>query len=247
MPALLSNLLGLPLDLPALNIARGRDAGVPSLNETRAQLYNDFGIVDLKPYASWKEFGRAIKNPMSVINFIAAQGAHSTIVSATTLAAKRAAAYELVVGVDVNGGGVATDRVAFLNATGATWGNGAFELGGLNNVDLWVGGLAKKKNEFGGMPGSTFNFIFEYQMEALQNGDRLYYLTRTQGLNILNNLEPNTFADMVMRNTSLGDKYATHLSGALFVTPDHIIELDRGIAQTDPRAPLKIAPDLTAV
>ena len=70
-------------------------------------------------------------------------------------------------------------------------------------------------------------------MEALQFGDRLYYLTRTQGLNFLNQLEPNTFADMIMRNTALGDIYSTHLNGQLFVTPDHIIELDRGIAQTD--------------
>ena len=241
VPALQSNLLGLPLDLPALNMARGRETGIPSLNETRAQLYNDFGIVDLKPYASWKDFGLAIKNPMSVINFIAAYGTHATILAETTLAGKRAAAYELVVGTDVNGGGVAADRLAFLNATGA-WANGAGELGGLNNVDLWVGGLAEKKNEFGGMLGSTFNFIFEFQMENLQNGDRLYYLTRTQGLNMLNNLEPNTFTDMVMRNTDLGNIYSTHLNAALFTTPDHIIELDRGIAQQDYDAGLGIDP-----
>ena len=232
VPALQSNLLGLPLDLPALNMARGRETGVPSLNETRAQLYNDFGIVDLKPYASWSEFALAIKNPLSVINFIAAYGTHATITGATTLADKRAAAYELVTGIDINGGGVPGDRAAFLNATGS-YAAGAGERGGLDNVDLWIGGLAEKKNEFGGMLGSTFNFIFEYQMENLQNGDRLYYLTRTQGLNFLNQLEPNTFADMVMRNTDLGDLYATHLNGQLFVTPDYIIELDRGIAQTD--------------
>ena len=36
---------------------------------------------------------------------------------------------------------------------------------------------------FGGMLGSTFNFVFENQLEKLQDGDRFYYLERTAGLN----------------------------------------------------------------
>ena len=30
---------------------------------------------------------------------------------------------------------------------------------------------------FGGLLGSTFNFVFETQLENLQYGDRLYYLS----------------------------------------------------------------------
>ena len=32
---------------------------------------------------------------------------------------------------------------------------------GLDDVDLWIGGLAEKNMPFGGMLGSTFNFVFE--------------------------------------------------------------------------------------
>ena len=90
-----SNLLGLPLDLAALNIARGRETGIPSLNETRAQLYAG-GAIDLKPYESWVDFSEHIKNPLSIINFIAAYGTHATLLAATTTADMRTAAEDLL-------------------------------------------------------------------------------------------------------------------------------------------------------
>jgi Ca2+-binding RTX toxin-like protein len=229
--ALRNNLVGLPLDLGALNIARGRETGVPTLNEARAQFFAMTGDSRLSPYTSWLDFTTHIKNPMSVVNFIAAYGTHASITSATTLDAKRAAAMALVTGI----GGPTTepeltlfneDRIAFLNATGSYAGG---SLGGLNAIDFWIGGLAEEKQEFGGMLGATFNFVFEAQMELLQNGDRFYYLSRTQGMNLLNQLEANSFANLVMRNTDLGEVGQGHLSGDLFNVPDYILEINTAV------------------
>ena len=74
--ALRNNLVGLPLDLAAINIARGRETGVPTLNDARAEFFEGSGDTQVKPYESWFEFMQNLKNPASVINFIAAYGTH---------------------------------------------------------------------------------------------------------------------------------------------------------------------------
>ena len=86
--ALRNNLLGLPLDLATINLARGRDTGVPSLNEARRSFYEATNEdVILKPYDSWVDFAGHLKHEASIINFIAAYGTHSLIPSADTLRA----------------------------------------------------------------------------------------------------------------------------------------------------------------
>ena len=116
-----------------------------------------------------------------------------------------------------------TDRLDFLNSTGA-WANSpdGVTTTGVDDIDLWVGGLAEKQMPFGGLLGSTFNFVFETQMEALQNHDRFYYLARLAGLNFLTEMENNSFAKLVMLNTD-----TTHLPADIFSTPTWILEVDQ--------------------
>lgn len=242
--ALRNNLVGLPLDLGALNMARARETGVPSLNEARTQFYEQTHDSMLKPYDSWFDFALSLKTPASIINFIAAYGTHPSIVSAVTMEDKRDAALALVMGGD----GAPADRGDFLNATGAYAGG---SLGGLNNVDFWIGGLAEKKMPFGGMLGSTFNFVFEVQMEKLQDGDRLYYLSRTQGLNLLNELEADSFAQLLERNTDIGES-GVHINGAAFQSAAYILEMDQarqhtGLGADGKADPLGSNPVLAAI
>ena len=94
------------------------------------------------------------------------------------------------------------DAADFMFGTGdwASDANGVTTTG-LDDVDLWVGGLAEVTNLFGGMLGSTFNYVFQTQLEKLQDGDRLYYLARTPGMNLRTQLEGNSFSEMIQRNT----------------------------------------------
>ena len=219
--ALRNNLLGLPLDLATINLARGRDTGVPSLNAARRDFYEATNQdVLLKPYDSWVDFAGHLKHEASIINFIAAYGTHTLITSQTTLEGKRDAALTIITGVSADGiMEVPADRLDFLNALNDYSGG---SLGGLENVDLWIGGLAEEIMPFGGMLGSTFNFVFEVQMEKLQSGDRFYYLQRLDGLHLFGEMENNSFAAMIMRNTD-----ATHLPSDVFSTPGLILEVDQ--------------------
>ena len=208
-----NNLLGLPLDLATINMTRARSEGIPTLNVLRRELFASTNDGALTPYKSWVDFGENMKHPKSLINFVAAYGQHPSVTSATTVAAKREAA-RLLVSPDAIAGDVApADAAAFMNSTDGWANDGVNSKTGVDNIDLWVGGLAEMTTPFGGLLGSTFNYVFENQLTDLQNGDRLYYLARTPGMNLRASLEGNSFAEMMMRNTNVhtlkADAFAT--------------------------------------
>ncbi len=92
--ALQQSLVGQPLDLAALNISRGRDVGLPTLNEARQQIFD--GLVNntsnsntngpgIAPYTSWEDFGGHLRHPESLVNFIAAYGREDDVFNLATM------------------------------------------------------------------------------------------------------------------------------------------------------------------
>ena len=149
----------------------------------RRQFYLASNDSAVKPYASWFEFGLNIKHRGSLVNFIAAYG---------TGPDHHQRDHD---GGQARGGTLVSSGGAFMFAPAAT--------SGVDNIDFWVGGLAERQAVFGGLLGSTFNFVFEKQLENLQDGDRFYYLQRTDGINMRFSLEGNSFAELVRRNTDM--------------------------------------------
>ncbi|QWC85861.1 Ig-like domain-containing protein [Nocardioidaceae bacterium] len=232
--ALRNNLLGLPLDLASLNIARARDAGIPTLNEARRAFFAETANSALEPYTSWADLNFGLRHPASLVNFVAAYGRHPDIVAATGTSARREAAQVVL---DLAGTPAPTlsdpptpqelesvqatqDAYDFVNSQGAWSDDAGRSTTGVDDIDLWMGGLAEKPMVSGGMLGATFNYVFETQLEDLQDGDRFYYLSRTAGLNLLTQLEGNSFAELVMRNTDVAG-----LPADTFSRPDFVFEV----------------------
>ncbi|MEI6362747.1 MAG: peroxidase family protein [Actinomycetes bacterium] len=240
--ALRNNLVGVPLDLAALNIARGRDMGIPSLNNTRLQLFRMTGNAALFPYDNWNRFADPanLRHQASYVNFLAAYGRWPAILAATTVAGKRQAANDLLASAADANAADHGDAVAFLSGTDATASGGhdwrrSYDSNGVPNtvgglldsptgiddIDLWVGGLAEARGAAAGMLGSTFAYIFRTQIENLQDGDRFYYIPRLAGTHLLVEIENNTLADMFVRNTP-----ATGLPADMFSAPAVLVDLN---------------------
>ena len=227
--ALRNSLLGLPLDLATLNLVRGRDTGTPSLNDARTA----FSVVDpaLAPYGSWAEFALELRHPGSIVNFIAAYGNDPTITSAAPSHAKRAAAQALVDAANA----LEPNAVAFMtsNATG------------IDEVDLWSGGLAEKQTPFGGLLGTTVQPRVP-DADGGSPGRRPVLLPDpTAGLNLLTQLEGNSLAEFIMRNSD-----AENLPADVFSRPGMTFDLRNtgnfcNVVADDPATPYNESTILT--
>ncbi|NQZ97707.1 MAG: hypothetical protein HRU01_14445, partial [Myxococcales bacterium] len=262
-----NNLVGLPLDIGAINIARGRDVGTPGLNAARRAFHAASQDTSVAPYANWVDYADNLRHELSIVNFIAAYGTHPTVAGGDGIPGnysdgepnavedRRKAACALVSAINVNpsfcvdagfdvepAAAAPADAEAFMRSQG-DWATGldGLPITGLEEIDFWNGGLSEERRPFTGYLGSTHNFVFESQMEDLQNGDRFYYLGRTATIHMLGALESNSFASLVMRNTDLGELGAGSVPLNLFSVPNHNLEVVQdqqfnGVDSADPEA-----------
>ncbi|MDA8563812.1 PEP-CTERM sorting domain-containing protein [Mariniblastus sp.] len=96
----------------------------------------------------------------------------------------------------------------FIDLTGGDQGlanafEAIFGLGGINDVDLWVGGLAEAHVN-GGFVGETFNAILADQFERSRDGDRFFYEFELDHLLSLDgDFESTLLSDIILRNTDI--------------------------------------------
>jgi Ca2+-binding RTX toxin-like protein len=209
-PALNQGLLGQPLDLAAINIARGRDIGMPALNDFRE-------AIGLAKYTSWTDFSQNMQHPTSLANFIAAYSLDGDLATA-----------QAIVGLadgTIAEGDAAAHGLTALYASDFLSGSDL----GFGNIDTWLGGMAEI-HQPGGLLGETFDAVFVSQIEALMDGDRFYYLFRTAGQQFGDEIGNAQLKDIVERNTGL-----THLNGNIFGYADKYVELAAQKEVLDPQ------------
>ncbi len=217
-PALNQGLLGLPLDLAAINIARGRDVGIPALNEFRT-------AVGLEAYTGWTDFGANMGHPDNLVNFIAAYSFDGDAAKAAAILALNEGTYAdtaeavslaLSLGL-VQDAMSDAEFEAYASDYAFNFMNGGDR--GVDMIDTWLGGLAEV-HVTGGLLGETFNLVFVDQMERLQDGDRFYYLYRLVNQQFADEIGGGQFKDIIERNTGL-----THMGGSAFSYNDQYYDL----------------------
>ena len=184
-----SKLLGTPLDLYAANIARGRELGIATLNEFRRSLSEHGSLVAQAGQAS--DYATALPDKVPSL-----------------------APYATWAEFGQHLRGSRDEQAALLALYKATYGEDDIYV---NDIDLFVGGLAEAPLGASQM-GSTFTWIFQEQLDRLQEGDRFYYFNQLKDAPlILADINSQNFSDIVARNTGLD-----HLHYAIFKTSERV-------------------------
>jgi peroxidase len=99
--------------------------------------------------------------------------------------------------------------------------------GSVNNVDLFVGGLAESADagDTGSMLGPTFTKIISEQFTNLRAGDRLYFENQDFGPALMQQIQDTTLSDLILRDTNTSaiqaDAFvATERHASNVVSPD---------------------------
>jgi hypothetical protein len=105
----------------------------------------------------------------------------------------------------------------------------------IDDVDLWVGGLAESP-EGESLFGSTFSSILKEQFERTRNGDRFWYENRFSGED-LHKLNKVTLSDIIKRNTDV-----ENIQDDVFVASNNIALTPNMMRVAPPLAPVNEPP-----
>ena len=163
--AVRNNLVTRNLDLFTANVLRGREVGLPGLNQMRRELFTNGPLLKangtdttarfqgnplFKPYGSWEEFGSQMRDWKPATD-------------------------------------AAGQARAFNQADPSSWGSSDLltkfrsVYARLEDVDAWVGMLAEKPTGDTGQMGPLMAYVFLEQLDREQEGDRFYYIPRLKG------------------------------------------------------------------
>lgn len=193
-PALQQGLLGQPLDLATINIARGRDLNIPDLNSFRE-------AIGFTAYSDWLDFKANMIHPDNLVNFIAAYSFDGDVAHAKAMLD----AYQLGTSASyTSSAGVVT---SITSSDASEWLHSNKDI---DKVDLWLGGLAEV-HVSGGVLGETFDAVFVSQITKLMDDDRYYYLQRLVNQQFGDEVINEQFKDIFERTTG-----TQNLNGNIF-------------------------------